>query len=194
MRGFKKILCDRLVVWRVVLSSHFNFISFHLHFISRFLSGSFGKQRSMASFDEAPPGNSKNGEKIFKIKCAQCHAVEKSGGHKQGIVFASSLFLLISTQIYRSTVTFSSLFASLSTLHAPRIWILAIRAFFIFHCLGFRVPVLISTQTFYCMFGFRLEEFKYTLTLKATSFLWLEFANYSIKSEAYLMCDWFFET
>ena len=39
----------------------------------------------MGSFGEAPKGNSKAGEKIFKTKCAQCHAVEKSGGHKQGI-------------------------------------------------------------------------------------------------------------
>ncbi|WVZ04916.1 hypothetical protein V8G54_018262 [Vigna mungo] len=74
----------------------------------------------MASFDEAPPGNSKSGEKIFKTKCAQCHTVDKGAGHKQGIVFASSLFVLISTQICRSTVTFSSLLASPSTLHALR--------------------------------------------------------------------------
>ncbi|XP_050946821.1 cytochrome c isoform X2 [Cucumis melo] len=38
----------------------------------------------MASFDEAPPGNSKTGEKIFKTKCAQCHTVDKGAGHKQG--------------------------------------------------------------------------------------------------------------
>jgi cytochrome c len=29
-----------------------------------------------------PRGIRKNGEKIFKTKCAQCH-VEKYGGHKQ---------------------------------------------------------------------------------------------------------------
>eukprot|EP00249_Psilotum_nudum_P004216 c17756_g1_i1 orf=653-1183(-) len=39
---------------------------------------------SMATFGEAPPGDLKAGEKIFKTKCAQCHAVEKSAGHKQG--------------------------------------------------------------------------------------------------------------
>lgn len=38
----------------------------------------------MGSFGEAPKGNAKSGEKIFKIKCAQCHAVEKATGHKQG--------------------------------------------------------------------------------------------------------------
>uniref|UniRef100_A0A6N2LUH3 Cytochrome c domain-containing protein n=1 Tax=Salix viminalis TaxID=40686 RepID=A0A6N2LUH3_SALVM len=38
----------------------------------------------MASFAEAPPGDSKAGEKIFKIKCAQCHTVDKAAGHKQG--------------------------------------------------------------------------------------------------------------
>ncbi|XP_072991679.1 cytochrome c isoform X1 [Typha latifolia] len=38
----------------------------------------------MASFEEAPPGNPKAGEKIFKTKCAQCHTVDKGAGHKQG--------------------------------------------------------------------------------------------------------------
>lgn len=38
----------------------------------------------MGSFGEAPKGNAKSGEKIFKTKCAQCHVVEKAGGHKQG--------------------------------------------------------------------------------------------------------------
>ncbi|KAF3545978.1 hypothetical protein DY000_02002973 [Brassica cretica] len=38
----------------------------------------------MASFDEAPPGNPKAGEKIFRTKCAQCHTVDKGAGHKQG--------------------------------------------------------------------------------------------------------------
>lgn len=47
---------------------------------------------AMASFDEAPPGNSKTGEKIFKTKCAQCHTVDKGAGHKQG--FSLSLSLL----------------------------------------------------------------------------------------------------
>ena len=51
----------------------------------------------MASFCEAPPGDPKVGEKIFKTKCAQCHAVDKGAGHKQGIHFflIFYLFLLI---------------------------------------------------------------------------------------------------
>ncbi|XP_011031557.1 PREDICTED: cytochrome c-like [Populus euphratica] len=38
----------------------------------------------MASFAEAPPGDSEVGEKIFKTKCAYCHTVDKGAGHKQG--------------------------------------------------------------------------------------------------------------
>ncbi|KAL2643420.1 hypothetical protein R1flu_011007 [Riccia fluitans] len=38
----------------------------------------------MATFKQAPPGNAKSGEKNFKTKCAQCHTLEKGGGHKQG--------------------------------------------------------------------------------------------------------------
>lgn len=38
----------------------------------------------MASFGEAPDGDSGKGAKIFKTKCAQCHVAEKGGGHKQG--------------------------------------------------------------------------------------------------------------
>lgn len=38
----------------------------------------------MASFEQAPPGDVKAGEKIFKTKCAQCHTVDKGAGHKQG--------------------------------------------------------------------------------------------------------------
>lgn len=40
----------------------------------------------MATFDQAPAGDAKSGEKIFKTKCAQCHTVEKGAGHKQGNV------------------------------------------------------------------------------------------------------------
>jgi hypothetical protein len=39
---------------------------------------------SKENWAEAPKGNDKAGEKIFKTKCAQCHAVEKAAGHKQG--------------------------------------------------------------------------------------------------------------
>lgn len=38
---------------------------------------------AMASFGEAPDGDSGKGAKIFKTKCAQCHVAEKGGGHKQ---------------------------------------------------------------------------------------------------------------
>ena len=48
----------------------------------------------MASFDQAPPGDVKSGDKIFRTKCAQCHTVEKGAGHKQG-QFSPSPFLLI---------------------------------------------------------------------------------------------------
>jgi len=39
---------------------------------------------SMASFEQAPPGDAKSGDKIFRTKCAQCHTVDKGAGHKQG--------------------------------------------------------------------------------------------------------------
>ncbi|AES93874.1 Cytochrome c [Medicago truncatula] len=38
----------------------------------------------MASFELAPPGDAKSGDKIFRTKCAQCHTVDKGAGHKQG--------------------------------------------------------------------------------------------------------------
>ncbi|KAH7431359.1 hypothetical protein KP509_08G044700 [Ceratopteris richardii] len=38
----------------------------------------------MASFADAPTGDPKSGEKIFKTKCSQCHVVEKGAGHRQG--------------------------------------------------------------------------------------------------------------
>lgn len=37
----------------------------------------------MASFADAPDGDTAKGAKIFKTKCAQCHVAEKGGGHKQ---------------------------------------------------------------------------------------------------------------
>jgi cytochrome c2 len=40
----------------------------------------------MASFTEAPSGDSAKGAKIFKTKCAQCHVAEKGGGHKQVLI------------------------------------------------------------------------------------------------------------
>ena len=49
----------------------------------------------MASFAEAPPGDSKVGEKIFKTKCAQCHTVDKGAGHKKGNFIAPPLFVWI---------------------------------------------------------------------------------------------------
>lgn len=65
----------------------------------------------MATFGEAPKGNAKSGEKIFKTKCAQCHAVEKAGGHKQGmsIVFHSrhhAVFILADRVAATSTKYF----------------------------------------------------------------------------------------
>ncbi|GMH05535.1 hypothetical protein Nepgr_007375 [Nepenthes gracilis] len=38
----------------------------------------------MATFNEAPPGDRKAGEKIFKTKCAHCHTIEKGAAHKLG--------------------------------------------------------------------------------------------------------------
>lgn len=50
----------------------------------------------MASFGEAPAGDSAKGAKIFKTKCAQCHVAEKGGGHKQvGGSCPSILFILV---------------------------------------------------------------------------------------------------
>ena len=49
----------------------------------------------MASFSEAPPGDPKVGEKIFKTKCAQCHTVDKGAGHKQGIHFFLIFYLFL---------------------------------------------------------------------------------------------------
>ena len=45
----------------------------------------------MASFGEAPDGDSGKGAKIFKTKCAQCHVAEKGGGHKQVWLMARAL-------------------------------------------------------------------------------------------------------
>lgn len=45
----------------------------------------------MASFGEAPDGDSGKGAKIFKTKCAQCHVAEKGGGHKQVRMMACAL-------------------------------------------------------------------------------------------------------
>ncbi len=39
----------------------------------------------MGTLSEAPKGNENAGEKIFKTKCAYCHTVEKSAGHKHGL-------------------------------------------------------------------------------------------------------------
>ena len=47
----------------------------------------------MASFEQAPAGDAKVGEKIFKTKCAQCHTVEKGSGHKQGFPLLPSVTL-----------------------------------------------------------------------------------------------------
>ena len=60
------------------------------------------KEREMASFSEAPPGDPKVGEKIFKTKCAQCHTVDKGAGHKQGIhfFFSSDLFIYLFLYIF----------------------------------------------------------------------------------------------
>ncbi|EAY76741.1 hypothetical protein OsI_04697 [Oryza sativa Indica Group] len=38
----------------------------------------------MATFSDAPPGDAAAGEKIFRTKCAYCHAVDKAAGHKHG--------------------------------------------------------------------------------------------------------------
>jgi hypothetical protein len=55
----------------------------------------------MASFAEAPPGDPKVGEKIFKTKCAQCHTVDKGAGHKQGnSIISLSLSLPLPLCVY----------------------------------------------------------------------------------------------
>ena len=57
----------------------------------------------MASFSEAPPGDPKVGEKIFKTKCAQCHTVDKGAGHKQGIHFFL-IYLFIFIDFYMNSI------------------------------------------------------------------------------------------
>lgn len=37
----------------------------------------------MVTFSEAPLGDGKAGEKIFKMKCTQCHIVDKGVGIEQ---------------------------------------------------------------------------------------------------------------
>jgi len=61
--------------------------------------------RIMATFGDAPKGNGKAGEKIFKTKCAQCHGIAKSEGHKQG-TSSSSFFriLFLIDSLYACTV------------------------------------------------------------------------------------------
>ncbi|KAJ0743814.1 putative cytochrome c, class IA/ IB, cytochrome c-like domain superfamily [Helianthus annuus] len=49
----------------------------------------------MASFEQAPAGDAKAGEKIFRTKCAQCHTVDKGAGHKQGFLFFKQLLYLV---------------------------------------------------------------------------------------------------
>jgi len=65
----------------------------------------------MASFDEAPPGNPKAGEKIFRTKCAQCHTVEKGAGHKQGPFSDSLLDLKVLFSVSSSFDLISSFYA-----------------------------------------------------------------------------------
>ncbi len=69
----------------------------------------------MATFAEAPKGNEKAGEKIFKTKCAQCHAVEQAAGHKQGIFYILLLPLMMRIKFQASCGFFSSVFCSLSS-------------------------------------------------------------------------------
>ncbi len=49
------------------------------------MSCNFARRDAMATLSEAPDGNENAGEKIFKTKCAYCHTVEKSAGHKHGL-------------------------------------------------------------------------------------------------------------
>lgn len=64
-------------------------------------SSSLRINQSMASFDQAPPGDGKAGEKIFRTKCAQCHTVDKGAGHKQGqISFSFSVTILFGSLSY----------------------------------------------------------------------------------------------
>ncbi|KAG6408712.1 hypothetical protein SASPL_131733 [Salvia splendens] len=54
----------------------------------------------MATFSEAPAGDAKSGEKIFKTKCAQCHTAEKGAGHKQGFSPPSPHSYIVCIRIY----------------------------------------------------------------------------------------------
>lgn len=53
----------------------------------------------MASFQEAPPGDPKAGEKTFKTKCAQCHTVDKGAGPQTRFTLTSLSFILAPNQL-----------------------------------------------------------------------------------------------
>ena len=59
--------------------------------LSKDLCSVHNRIAAMASFGEAPAGDTGKGAKIFKTKCAQCHVAEKGGGHKQVCPMALSL-------------------------------------------------------------------------------------------------------
>lgn len=119
----------------------------------------------MASFAEAPPGNPKAGEKIFKTKCAQCHTVEKGAGHKQGTPLLSFRFAVFGffLSFWQSLCSFVYLLLKLPCNSRSRI-----SGLFLF-LFDFHLDLLFSSFLSYCTQTFLFQD-------SFTSKIWLELA------------------
>lgn len=111
----------------------------------------------MATFAEAPPGNEKSGEKIFRTKCAQCHTVDKGAGHKQGknhIFFINHLSLMMKL----CWISFS--IAHLFFIFLFSSWIFLLRVFLWLFVEKMRISVVfVSISLRMAVFWLRIELF-----------------------------------